>query len=384
MDESKPINDTETSSENSSSELQPQESQPTQVMPTNTTDATQTIPQNPVETATSTDPTQTQHTEPVTAAPQQTYAQGAPTPGQPYPQNPTQAQYGAPVTGQPYPQPYPQAVPTGKATGALICGILAILFCAIPIIGIVLGIVAIVLAGGYIKSGGTSGTAKGGRICGIIGIVFSVITIVVTTILIIIAINTPQGYYYESFSSTPYNSTLDQNSSSAANTYGSSSTDTEESKAVEAVATTELDRLATADPTLVAQIVSMVDSSMMNDYDVQFSEFGIDTKDYVTAMLQGFSYKDTYVALASSSNTANFACEIKIRDILDVMDLFYDMAEETAEGTSPTAAGQEFMQELQELDLDSTYFNITLTSNGGSWTIDQESWDDELTYMFCL
>lgn len=56
--------------------------------------------------------------------------------------------------------------PDGKAKGSLICGIIG-LFVA----GIILGIVALVMANNSIKQNGPTGMAKAGRILGVIDIV---------------------------------------------------------------------------------------------------------------------------------------------------------------------------------------------------------------------
>ncbi len=64
----------------------------------------------------------------------------------------------------------------GKATGALVCGILAIIFSGSVLLGIVLGIVAIVLAGKALDPQG--GKAKGGKICGIVGLVLSILALI--------------------------------------------------------------------------------------------------------------------------------------------------------------------------------------------------------------
>ncbi len=63
---------------------------------------------------------------------------------------------------------------SGKAAGALVCGILSIFFAHAVIVGVILGIVALVLASGYTKRFGKNGLAMGGKACGIIGIVISI------------------------------------------------------------------------------------------------------------------------------------------------------------------------------------------------------------------
>ncbi|MBO4365370.1 MAG: hypothetical protein J5804_03645, partial [Eggerthellaceae bacterium] len=96
-------------------------------------------------------------------------------------------QYAQPAN--PYVQPgMPPVAPTvpapeknGKATGALVCGILAILTSPTIIVGIILGIVAIVLARGA-KKKSPDGKATGGLVCGAIGLGLSVIMLAIGVI----------------------------------------------------------------------------------------------------------------------------------------------------------------------------------------------------------
>ena len=93
---------------------------------------------------------------------------------------PQQGQQMPPQQGGYMPSTPPQQG-NGKAVGALVCGICSIIFAGTVIIGVVLGIVAIVLAGSALKQS-ADGKAKAGRICGIIGLVLSVITLIVSLI----------------------------------------------------------------------------------------------------------------------------------------------------------------------------------------------------------
>ena len=63
----------------------------------------------------------------------------------------------------------------GKATAALVLGIISLIGICIPIAGIICGIIAIILAVMAKKEGSTDGKQKAGMILGIIGIVISII-----------------------------------------------------------------------------------------------------------------------------------------------------------------------------------------------------------------
>ena len=118
-------------------------------------------------------------------------APGQTPPAQPYqaaaPQGQPQQPFapGQPVNpyGQPSPGYYQQPTKSGKATGALVCGIFAILLAWAPLFGIILGIVAIVLAVKAVKEAGKDGKATGGKVCGIIGIVLSVLSFILYLVI---------------------------------------------------------------------------------------------------------------------------------------------------------------------------------------------------------
>lgn len=122
-----------------------------------------------------------------------------PVQGTPSPEPPVQAPSAAPeapVVGssQVPPASTPQVPQTaaqpappeldGKATGAMVCGILSILTSGTVLISIALAVVAIVLAGSVLRAG-TNSKAKAGKICGIIGIVLSVISLLLYVLMTI-------------------------------------------------------------------------------------------------------------------------------------------------------------------------------------------------------
>ena len=92
----------------------------------------------------------------------------------------------------PYADPagYAPLVPVkgGKATVSLILGILSILLAFIPPLGLVLAIVAILLAKSYHKKGGMAPRAGTGRVCGLVGIILS--------LLLAVAIGVFLAYFY--------------------------------------------------------------------------------------------------------------------------------------------------------------------------------------------
>ncbi|WP_298482223.1 hypothetical protein [uncultured Ruminococcus sp.] len=73
---------------------------------------------------------------------------------------------------------------SGKATAALVLGIISLIGICIPIAGIICGIVAIVLAMMAKKEGTTGGKQTAGLVLGIIGIVVGIIMWIVNAIIL--------------------------------------------------------------------------------------------------------------------------------------------------------------------------------------------------------
>lgn len=187
--------------------------------------------------------------------------------------------------GQPMQVPAPQPSPTS----ALVCGILAIVFCFIPIVGIVLGIVAIVLAGKYFKAGGTLGQGKAGRICGIVGIVLSVIMIIVNFILVFTALTVLDDYD----TSSRYTSTTTEQTQRS--TPSAIATD-EIEEAMVSAANAKLDLLKQKDPATVQAIQAMAEATFSESFDsleegITMEDCGIVPSVYVDMLLTGFDYE---------------------------------------------------------------------------------------------
>lgn len=116
--------------------------------------------------------------------------QGQPQYGQAPPQGETQYQQAQQQYGQPQYQQQPQytAPPQGsmqenkgKGTASMVCGILGLIFCWVPFLGLILTIVAVSLYASSRKDG-PSGMATAGLVCGIIGMIVAIIVTIVSIV----------------------------------------------------------------------------------------------------------------------------------------------------------------------------------------------------------
>ncbi|MCM1307479.1 MAG: hypothetical protein NC223_02650 [Butyrivibrio sp.] len=70
----------------------------------------------------------------------------------------------------------------GKQIASMICGIMSLIWAWASygaVVGIVLGIVAVVLSSGVKNAGAENGMSKAGFICGLIGIILSAVMLIV-------------------------------------------------------------------------------------------------------------------------------------------------------------------------------------------------------------
>lgn len=273
----------------------------------------------------------------------------------------------------------------GKAIGALICGILAILFSWLPLLGIILGIVAIVLASKSAKQFGRDGKATGGKVCGIVGIVFAVLGFIFWGMVSCAVISSMDDY-----ADTGYRE-LDAVINSGDS--GSVSTDlTEAEQQAEAAATAELDKLVNQDEATVQYLASELDEGFTEAMDVSHTDLGIDPADLARWMLTDLTYTPDGVYVYEEDGEGTMYADIEMRDSYAFMLNFYDKvnalnsSEEVKTMTEDEAKariGELYYEAMDETtDMTTYYATVDLVKEGDQWVVDQDSWEEELDYMF--
>lgn len=273
----------------------------------------------------------------------------------------------------------------GKAIGALICGILAILFSWLPLLGVILGIVAIVLASKSAKQFGRDGKATGGKVCGIVGIVFAALGFIFWGMVSCAVISSMDDY-----ADTGY-SELDAVINSGDS--GSVSTDlTEAEQQAEAAATAELDKLVNQDEATVQYLASELDEGFTEAMDVSHTDLGIDPADLARWMLTDLTYTPDGVYVYEEDGEGTMYADIEMRDSYAFMLNFYDKvntldgSEEVKTMTEDEAKariGELYYEAMDETtDMTTYYATVDLVKEGDQWVVDQDSWEEELDYMF--
>lgn len=292
-------------------------------------------------------------------------------PGTPQPQQP-----GAYV-----PQPPRSAVGAKpQGTAALVMGILSIpLGMFSPLIGVVLGVLAIVFASKAVKATGKNGKTSGGKICGIVGIVVSVISFIVALVVgvgAMTAILDDSGSSSSSLSSSLYTEDM-----------------TADEQACYDLGIQELEALAGQDDAMVQKIAVKLDEGFTEDLGVTHEEIGSSAQDLALWMLTDFSYVPDGVYVSEEDGTATMYADIELRDSYAFMNNFYDEAdayfstpEGEALGSAAAAAkiGEFYNDAMAETTDMTTYYAAIdfIQQSDGSWVIDESAWEDEIDWMF--
>ncbi len=316
-----------------------------------------------------------QATQPVqTPNPYVQPAQAAPQQGQPTAQqNPYQQ--AAPVAYQPVVayqpgQQIPRAASSSSAAiGSLVCGILAIVFSWTIVLGIALGIVAIILGFSSTKKYGSDAKALGGKVCGIIGMVFSV-AILAFSIWVGVLV-------WEEIGSSPSSYSY---SSSGTSSSTSSNTAADE-KAVREAATAAMEKLKNPDAALQKEIADEVTESVVGYHSYTMADLGLDANDLAKQLSNAMTYQIDSVSAYGDS--AYVTVKGTTKDVYTISGEYLDAAldkyiDDELDYYSPSAADKPKLAALYQEAFantapESVTVSLSFTKKNGSWVLSDSS-----------
>ena len=281
--------------------------------------------------------------------------------------------------------------------GALVCGILAILTSETVIGGIILGIVALVLAGQVVRAGGKDGKTTGAKVCGVIGIVFSVLSLIAYLIFFAFGIAMLANYDYD------YNYNSYSSSGSAATPYGSDSSSssdgpmaiTEDDQAALDVSVMTLETLA-GDEEAMSYVADKAATCFQHFSDGEFSLEDVGMEPLALAQWMASTVvvdPSSAISLADEdAGTATVFLDLECTDMVEYTDEILELL-----SSDPTAiedadldqfiqlignAAQEAM-DTADIDEDCSVA-FDLVKQDGTWVVDRDSLLAALDLMFCL
>lgn len=312
------------------------------------------------------------------AAPQQ--------PGQPQPQQPGAQPQVAPAG---YQATVPETPKSGKATAALVCGIIAVVAALfVPVVGfllgIALGIVAIVLATKITRATGVkTGKTRAAKILAIIAFVISAISLVVTIITGVVLV----GTVADSVSSSSESSTTTEATTSMDDF-------SEEEKAAAQPVDDAMQQIKNQDQAILDTLATAYNDDFKDSYDYTLSDFGVDPQALAKWGTTDFTYSFDD-SIVFSDGTASVYVDVQSRDYYEMLFRFSDLVNDyqnsdeyqtTTEAEDLAKFGELLQQAMDETTETTTgYVGLDLTQQAdGTWVIDEDSWEDEFEYIFGL
>ncbi len=297
-------------------------------------------------------------------------------------------------------QAYYTAAPasSGRAIGSLICGILAILCFAVPGVGLILAIVAIVLALRSNKVFGKTGTSKGGLVTGIVGGVLSLVTVAATVFLAITLMQAAdEGTFGINLDAifTPAASSGRSNGATPMSDGGFDYSDylnAGEQQAYDVV-NERLNSLKSGDAQTLQEVATAADQSFQQTYGASMQSCGIDPNTYVKSMIENFTYDiDTVVVADTADGRSYVTAALSCRDVADVKSSFDEVLNALNAGTNLASVtsdevkaqiSQAFISAVDNARFASgSTFTVDVTQSGESWAIDPASWNQQIIQFF--
>lgn len=304
---------------------------------------------------------------------------------------PDAASAGIPYApGVPFDPPGGSASSTAAKAGVmpLVLGILSIVTAGVPVVGIALGVVALVASAKAIKRYGKDGKAVAGRVCGIVGIAFSAVVLAASVV------GTAAFTSHLSESTAP--SDRGSYSSSTFNEEDPAGyladTDADDRAAEEAVRA-ELDKFAAGDSDLAAWLAAKVDE-LFSTSGYSLADIGVDSRDVAEWMMADFSY-EMDGSFTFSDGTGTVYADLETRDMFELLEGFDTASQDMIdsglldamdEATMLGQFGQAFVASMGAAE-DSRidfYAAFDVVEQDGAWVVDRASWEEEIAYVFGL
>lgn len=309
-----------------------------------------------------------------------------------------------PAAERPIPQTETPSLPKNNlAIAALVCGILALVFCG-SVVSIVLGLVAISLAGKAAKQVGKDAKATGGKICGVVGIALSVVMLVASVFLAVLSFNIFEEESLESLASAgaefiseelgatnvPDASGSDLVGSGAWE--GGPASESADEAAAKAAVEDVLAAFLPAWGAAAEATAFALDEEFSENNGLRLAELGVEPEAFSEWLFVGYVVEDAFIYGDGVAGWVDVT--VTMRDLYEFSYLFEDKVDafaETAEyariandETALTAkVGELFRSAMDETEeTTDVYLMFDVVKNNGVWEVDPESLGNELEYLF--
>lgn len=270
----------------------------------------------------------------------------------------------------------------------LVLGILSIVAAGVPVVGIALGVAALVASAKAIKRYGKDGKAVAGRVCGIVGIAFSAVVLAASVVGTAAFTSHLSGFTAPSDRGSYSSSTFNEEDPAGY----LADVDADDRAAEEAVRA-ELDKFAAGDPDLAAWLAAKVDE-LFSTSGYSLADIGVDSRDVAEWMMADFSY-EMDGSFTFSDGTGTVYADLETRDMFELLEGFDTASQDMIdsglldamdEATMLGQFGQAFVASMGAAE-DSRidfYAAFDVVEQDGAWVVDRASWEEEIAYVFGL
>lgn len=286
------------------------------------------------------------------------------------------------------------------AIASLVCGIIGLLFSPSIIVGIVLCIIAVMLARSYAQAGGASVMAKVGKVCGLVGLVCSALALVLfmtigCSAFTLIASSASQTTTTRAVQSDDVSDTTsDDMTSTASEPEEIELTEAEQQEMTDALAA-YLDPLMAQDDAAVDELADWCNDRFEAVFGYTLDDAGVDAQEFVRWMLEDMSWEEVGIygyddGTASVSvrfaNSYHSDFQTAFEYLIEVyIDRGGDIADEQKVGRVFKAAQEMFYYgDAPGADyIDTTWQSFAFTKQAdGSYAPDEDDWEYQREELF--
>lgn len=146
-----------------------------------------------------------------------------------------------------------------------------------------------------------------------------------------------------------------------------------------------LELFKNADDSAVEQLAGSLDASFAESTEVSLADCGVDPHELARTLLEGFDYSISYVDAYEDEDTGYVSANVDCRLWYQAIASTASKVESLEEDPTPAEVGALLMESAEETPIErDQYVSVDIVRVDGTWMIDEESWAEELKWLFWL
>lgn len=146
-----------------------------------------------------------------------------------------------------------------------------------------------------------------------------------------------------------------------------------------------LEHFKNADDTAVEELAAVLDTSFTDTTGATLADCDVDPHELARTMLEGFDYSIEYTGVYEGEDTGHVSANVDCRQWYQTMLSTTNKVEAFEGDPAPADVGATLMEAAKDAPVDrDQYISVDIVRVDGTWTIDEESWAEELEWLFWL